>query len=291
MANFVTTSTLSKKQARDTTLNLFEIIIPFGKDLLKIKQTPTLQNAVKEMELIHRDVLNNIPLKHPNVLDLQFSIFIKQIIFFRPSISSNLQQFWDAQLKMMTISEKNGIPYNPSKYAMINKENILIVNSSYEKAANRFSKNRDDEVLLYALFYAHILRIESMEYSFLTDFYESLKKFRLSNKYDAEEIFSVKGKVQNGWNKNKITGKKKRLWKTDGRAIRDCLGHNLYELDFSKKPWSVKFNNLRKGFEYKKKFTRDSFVSFMNNTDLIYRSSLMMLFAIFALTLCKQHLL
>jgi len=237
-------------------------------------------------------VKNNIPLKYSNVLDQQFLIFVNKIISFRLDISSKLKEFWEAQIEIMDISEKKGIPYNPSKYAMNNKEQILSVNSIYTKSANRFAKNQSDEVLLYALFYSHILKIESIEYSFLSDFNETLKTFGLEKKYDAEEIFSVNGKVQRGWEYNKKTKKKvKKLWRTDGRAVRDCLGHNLFELDFSKNPWKIKFSSSKKGYEYNQIFNKNSFITFMNNTDLIYRCSIMLLFTIFVLTLCKQHLL
>jgi len=141
------------------------------------------------------------------------------------------------------------------------------------------------------LFYVHILRIESIEYSFVSDFKETLRKYGLEKNFDADEIFSVKKKVQKGWGKNKKTGRKQRKWRTDGRAIRDCLGHNLYDLDFTKKPWKIKFKGTKKGFEYKRSFNRDSFIRFMNDTDLLYRTSLMLLFTIFTLTLCKQHLM
>jgi len=288
VCTFVTSSTLSKPVAKTATLSLFEIIIPFAHELEKIKPSPPIQTAIKQLIREKIKIQNNTVL-NPSVLDTEFAYFVKQIINFRSSISSNLQQFWDAQIDMMDISDKKNKPYNPAKYAMENKKTILVVNSRYEKAAIKFSKNLDNEVLLYSLFYAHILRIETIEYSFLADFKDSLKNFGLLKKYDAEKIFSVKRKVKKGWIIDKKTKKMKKAWRTDGRAIRDCLGHNAYDLDFSKDPWKIKFKSTKKGYEYNKSFNRDSFVSFMNNTDLLYRSSLMMLFTIFTLTLCKQH--
>ena len=291
MANFVTSSTLSKTIAKSSVLALFDIIIPFGQELLTKKPTHTRHNSIQELTKVRDSVKNDIPLRFSSVLDIQFTNFINQLIKFRPSIAIQLKNFWDAQTKIMDISAKQNKDYNPAKYASENVETIMTVNSRYTKVANTFSQNLDDEVLLYSLFYVHILRVESIEYSFVSDFKETLRNFGLENKIDADKIFSVKNKVQKGWGKNKKTGKKQKEWRTDGRAIRDCLGHNLYDLDFTKKPWKIKFRGTKKGFEYTASFNRDSFIQLMNSFDLLYRTCLMLLFTIFTLTLCKQHFL
>lgn len=289
MAPSVVTSRLPKQQAKKLVLDLLDIVITYAEELSQLKPSYNMLNTIREMKSVEDDVKNNIPLKFSIVVDAKFLLLTNQIINFRSSISWNLKQFWEAQIDMMEISATSKKHYEPTKQAMANKDKILEVNARYEKTAKRYAKNQNDEVLLYALFYNHILKTETIEHSLLKQFKETLVYFALSKNYDAERIFSVTDKIQKGWKKKK--GKKIKVWRTDARAIRDCLGHNLYKLNFQKDPWKVHFKSTRKGFEYDKIFTKNSFTKFMNDTDLLYRSSLMLLFHIVALTIIKQHLL
>ncbi|MGI0072599.1 MAG: hypothetical protein ACREA3_02160 [Nitrosotalea sp.] len=281
MAKFVTTSKMPKPQAKKTTLDILDMVISYGVELNKLRFSYTLLNAINQIKKI-KDSVNGIgdPLKYPQVIDLQFNTMVSGLIGFRPAVSYQLEQFWSALLDMMTISGKTKKEYNPSKFAMENKEKILEVNDKYLETVRRFNKNHDDRIILFSLFYVHILKVETIEYSFVQQFKDELKKFNLTSKYDAEEIFSVNGKVPSD-----------KEWITDGRAIRNCLGHNAYELKNHNSSWSIHFRDTKKGHVYDKTFTRDQFIRFENDMDLLYRSSLFLLFIIIANTLIKQHLL
>lgn len=283
MATFVTSSTLPKSKAKETTLTLLGILAEYLVELglLNTRRRFTIDHAISQLRSYAIGVKGSgFPFAHSTVLDLQFIQIIDEIINFRPAISRQLREFLNAHFDMMSISASTSKEYNPTKFAMENQKKILEVNSRYSETVRRFGKRQNDRILLYALFYAHILKTETIEFSFVQQFKDELKRFKLDKKYDAEEIFSILGKVQKG-----------KEWKTDGRAIRDCLGHNAYTLEFKKRTWSIHFHSTKKGHIYNKKFSKDVFIVFMNNTDLLYRSSLMILFAIIAITLIKQHFL
>ena len=279
VTKFVTTSKLSKTNAGITAIALLGILLGYFTEmgLYAPKRKFTIAHAITQLRSYEYGVKGSgFPKSQSNVLDKQFEQIMEEIIKFRPSISHQLSTFLNANFDMMSISEKTSKTYNPTKYAMENKDKILDVNARYFETVKRFRNRQNDRVLLYALFYAHILKTETIEYSFVTQFKDEIIRFGLDKRYNAEEIFSVLGKVKN-----------KKEWKTDGRAIRDCLGHNAYRLEFKNKTWNIYF----KSNIYEKKFSKAQFIAFMNDTDLLYRSSLMILFAIITITLIKQHFL
>ena len=81
-------------------------------------------------------------------------------------------------------------------------------------------------------------------------------------------------------------------WRTDARAIRDCLGHNLFELKFNNTSLTeIHFKGTKPGFEFQETFTKHEFMTLLNHTDLLYRGSFHLLFVIISLILIKKHLL
>lgn len=96
--------------------------------------------------------------------------------------------------------------------------------------------------------------------------------------YDPEDIFSATNKVCKG-----------NEWRTDARAIRDALSHNKYVFEHNDISWKVIFDNTEYGYNFKKTFTNSEFYQYMNNTDAIYRGSIMLLNAFISMILIKQH--
>jgi len=272
-------SKISKSQVISVALGALNIIREYANELYQRKQTAELQNAILELdELEQRIQGKSKPLKTELEVDAHFQQVTNQILDFTPEISSQLHSFWNAHIEIATLAATSGRSYMPMKYAEDNREKILKVNERYTKVVEKMNKDPNDEISIYALFYVHNLRTEVIEHSFVAQFKELLTGFNLLAKYDPEEIFSVVSKVGKG-----------KDWRTDARAVRDALSHNKFELVFSGSTWEIQFNNKKHGF--KKTFTRSEFIQFNNHTDLLYRSTLMLIFGLIARTVIKQHLL
>jgi len=72
MTRFVTSSTLSKTQAKSAVLGLFNIIIPFGQELLALNPNHPLNNSIQQLTTVRDAVKNDTPLQFPSVLDMKF---------------------------------------------------------------------------------------------------------------------------------------------------------------------------------------------------------------------------
>lgn len=272
-------SKLARSKAERVALGALNNVREFANELYKRKDTIELQNAILELdELEHRIKGTSNRLRREIEVDAHFEQVTNQILNFTPEISPQLRNFWNAHMEIATIAASNDRSYIPMKYAEDNQEKILLVNDRYEKVVDRMNKDPDDEIHIYSLFYGHILRTEVIEYSFVKQFRELLTDFGLTSKYDPEEIFSVTDKVRID-----------KDWRTDAREIRNALSHNEFELDFSKSPWEIRFDNKKSKF--KKTFNRSEFLKFNNHTDLLYRSTLMVIFGLISRTVIKQHLL
>lgn len=279
MTTSITSINLSRSQAQEAAVTCLEILQRFMRELDRIYPSFNKGFAVVELGQLRLRVQRILrPLLFQSEVDIALHHVIDEIIHTKPAISSKLQTFWDAHIEMSAMSASSSQLYDPMKYANENREKILRVDQRHFEVSRRFAQNRDDEVSLYALFYVFMLKIDVIEYSFLKQFKELLQDFNLQSKYDAEEIFSAISKIQKGT-----------TWNTDGRAVRDALGHNKFELEFSGGTWKIEFKNDERGYNFNKIFTKDEFTQFFNNTDMLHRSSLMLIFVIIASTIIKQH--
>jgi len=188
---------------------------------------------------------------------------VNQMIHWNGNYESQLSQFWRAYID---ISERStdplGFRYNPRELLDENIRKIEEANAIFNHCYSRFEDNPTDKTVLYALFYAHILKVETVEYSLKTQLEQLLKKFNIFNKYDTAQIFSVRNKIP-----------KKNEFRTDVRAIRDALTHHKYTLEDSNTV-TIHFINDKNGYNFNQKYTSDEFLQFMADTELLYRSQI-----------------
>jgi len=280
MTKIVSTE-FSKPHAKVVALNTLDAVRGYAKELYKRNPLVKLEYSIMELdELESRIKGNSNPLRTSLEVDAHFHQITHEIVNFSPQISTQLAQFWKAHLEVASMAESNSKPYIIMGYIDDNQKQILKVDERYHQVADRIRINQNDEITVYALFYVHILRTEIIEYNFLKQFREMLTDFELSQKYDAEEIFSANNKIRKG-----------RGWKTDARAIRDALSHNKYELFFTDDDWKIHFKNNEEGYNYDKVFKKEDFFRFQSDTDILYRSTLMLVLDLISRTIIKQHLL
>jgi len=273
------TGNFSKERARIEALGVLEIVDDYLKELDRLYPSFNLKFSsafLGKIKLIIKGILP--PFVQQREVDFILQSVTDQIIGIRPNVSGKLRQFWNAHLEMAEISERTGSLYAPVQLINQNREEILKIADKYNVVVSRFSQNTNDEINLFALFYIHILKIDVIEYSFVKQFRDLLGDFNLRTQYDPEEIFSAGTKIR-----------RNRQWRTDGRAIRDSLAHNMYTIEFANNSWVIEFDNRTSGYNFVRRIPKDEFLTLFVDLDFLYRSSLILVFDMVLSTLIKQH--
>lgn len=282
MVNLITTTDLSFEDAKNYGIGSINLVKEFLKNLNEKNSTSDLDVAIGELdEIISRIEGNSNPLRNNADVDAHFTRAIGEIIHCRSAIITQLNNFWDAHLKIAEKAVEQGRSYAIMQMADENREKILDIDNRYSSLTSVIGSNNSDDISdIFAMFYIHNLKTEVIEHSFVLQLNELLQEFELNEEFSAEDIFSSTTKVQKG-----------NVWKTDARAIRDALGHNKYDLEITDDSWIVKFCNHEKGYTFSKSFTGIEFRTFLTDTDYLYRCSMMILFAFSGMTVIKQHCL
>ena len=194
-------------------------------------------------------------------IDNYIKPMVSQIINWNGKISSQLSNFWKAQIDIGDTAISMSSQYDPLEIATQGVKRILNANKVFVSAVDALKKNPKDINYFYGLFYAQILTTETAEYSFRKQLESLLQRYGLDQKYDAIEIFSINGKIPKG---NKF--------RTDSRAIRDALGHYKYDIQLVGDSWEIQFNNTDEGYNFTPIFTRDEFLEQMTTADILYKS-------------------
>ena len=189
-----------------------------------------------------------------------FNNLIDKIITWNPAISKQLEKFWKAQREIIHIifTTKDRYSYSPMKSLT---DGMKQANLIHKNTIEKIKEHNISLPYLYALFYSHISRVDTIEYEIKDHFEKNLKMFGLLSKYDANEIFSINEKVQRG---NSHT--------TDVRAIRHALAHMKYTISESDKLLTIVFHNHEKGYTFDKSFTLNKFLKFIYDFELLYKS-------------------
>jgi len=278
----ITTTDLTLAEAKIFGIESIHLVKEFLINLNETNSTIGRDLAIGELdELISRIENNSNPLRNNTDVDAHFIPAIGEIIHCRPIIMTQLQNFWNAHLKIAEKAVEQEKSYPIMQMADENREKILNIDDRYRSLASILSSNNSNDIsIIFAMFYIHNLKTEVIEHSFVLQLNELLQEFELNEEFSAEEIFSSTTKVQKG-----------DIWKTDARAIRDALGHNKYDLEITADSWNVKLCNFEKGYDFSKSFTGLEFRIFLTDTDYLYRCSMMILFAFSGMTVIKQHCL
>ena len=185
---------------------------------------------------------------------------LRAFVNLDPTLSTNLLQFWSAQIEFTDTANSQGSTYNPIECAENDLSRILAANQAYDELVQKINLEPDEKTHLYGLFYIHIALTETVEHSLRKQFEESLKQFDLESKYDVEQIFSIEKKIPKN---SKIM--------TDVRAIRDALSHFKYEIVEKQGIVLINFNNQDKGYDFIKKFTKDEYQLFVQKFVILYK--------------------
>lgn len=276
----VTSRELSSTFARDIAIKSLDLVKTYLENLNSHEYRVKRETAIMSLEELKLRVMGkSAPLTHYRQSDILIVTAVDQIICIQKDVSSKLRHFWMAHTNMSALAESQKKKYQPQQFFDENRKKILEVDNRYQDLTEIISKDKTDDVKrAFSIFYIHILKTEVIEYSFLEQFKNLLKEFNLTQKYDAEDIFSATNKVLKG-----------NEWKTEARAIRDALSHNKYTLEVKDSSWKIIFDNSENGYDFKKTFTNLEFYKYMNDTDIIYRGTMMLINAFISMVLIQQH--
>lgn len=241
-----------------------DLVINYAKNIEKQYKITTFTQPIIELDTVKQRILKA---NNRFLTDAEIEGAIKPILlaFFswNSKLSNQLTQFWKAQLDLANTAVGNTTnpTYDPLKLANQKLPEILKADEIYQKVVTSINSNPNEDSLIYAVFYNFITLVESAEYAFRQDFGDLLNLYGLDSKYDASEIFSVDGKVSMNTK-----------FRTDGRAVRDALGHFKFEIQNSGNNMVIKFKNNEKGYNFVKTFKKIEFLEFVQNTYLLYKT-------------------
>ena len=190
------------------------------------------------------------------------------LIQFTPLLSKQLTLYWTAYVDMMEqINQKESyvqlVPINPD-----NVKQMGILSKLHTKTMQKFLLDPSNQTNLFALFYFHVLRVDTFEKTIKTPLAKLLKTYEVKS-YDLEDIFSTKHKIKT----------KDGKYITDIRAIRNCLSHFKFEIFDNTDEWKIHFksgDDVNDKIYYDELFSKEQFVEFLNNSNILYQSQFML---------------
>lgn len=200
-----------------------------------------------------------------------------------PRLRSQLVMLWNSfvSLTKEVNKKKENVLIDLFDYGKVN--DMIKLTNQHNKSISKFKRMPNEESHLLALFYCHIVRVEVFENVIKNEYGQLLKDNHIDKLYNLNEIFSVE----------KSSSKKNRKGIeiiTDVRAVRHCLAHNLYSIQQTDKDWAIVFDTGTKDKTlYSKEFSKLEFVSFLNDSNLLYHLALMLMQLFSIITQLKNY--
>lgn len=267
----VTSKSLSNRQREELTTKLFSDLLQFGKHLQKegvihidyLIKLEELCEFEKNQQLTH-DIIHSSTSRISTCMSKAF-----------PQLENQLASYWNA---WATIFQNK-----PSEFINIREKtdqylsHMMEIDSMYKEIINQNPETNN--VVLYAVFFVHVLKTEKIEYPLKLDLESYLNS---TNQYDIDEIFSTGEKMPNTKSKTKFV--------THGRALRDAIAHKKFTIQNKGNKKQIIFENIdiKFGYSFKETFTVDEFLHYIKSNDMLYRMMFMMQSQIILSTLLHE---
>lgn len=214
--------------------------------------------------------------------------FARQLIQANPDIRKQLTQFWNLYSEAYRILKSNpGIGgYAPQGIINANRTQIDKADLLAENLVSEVKKNPLTFASPVALLLAHVVRAETVEYSFwkqLNDVVDKFGKYGLG-KYDIALICSVQSTVAKY---DKRT--KKNVLRSDVRAIRDSIAHGHFVIREIEYGYEIEFDNDE--YPFHKVFTGIEFYKFFDLHTMLFKIQLGLLIIIELFPMLAFHFL
>lgn len=206
--------------------------------------------------------------------------FAQCLIIMSPDIEPQLRKFWELYAEIFNIlaSKKDSDGYSLRKF-IIQLDSRIKRSDKLEEEMVLATKEYDFcKLSPMAMLLVHVIRTETIEHVLVKQINDAIFTHNLQNKFDAESICSVEGKVQ-----------KNEKWEPDGRAIRNAIAHGHFKLLFSKKDWEIEFDNQEHGYSYFRKFSSKEFTKFFDLKTMLFKFQMYLLLIIELLPILSTH--
>lgn len=278
---------LSFAEAKKGGMNIIDLILEFTTSAQKVAPGQGFEKITKDLKIL-KDQIHTCerPFLDHTVADSYVGLSLDQVMNWYEPIKSQLKKFYDAHMMIADFASKNPevIDYDLLNICESRREQIIQVNEISNDIIPKAKSNKNDKSSIYALFFNHILKTESTEYAFidaLAEFVKTIRKHDPTVNINIREIFSVENAIPYTDSSGFIT---------DGRAIRNLLGHNRFNLISNDTTWSIHFKNpYDQTFAFHKTYTADQFIEFISVTDLLYKSTFTIICLIILNGIIKNH--
>ena len=277
---------VSFPDAKKAGMNVIDLILEFTISARKTVPGLGFEKVTKDLQILKEQIRTcDEPFLDESVAETYVGLSLHQIINWYEPIRPQLRQFYGAHLRIADFAFEHPeiIEYDLLNICEARREQVIKVNEISNYIIPNIRSNKNDKAAIYALFYNHILKTESTEYTFIDALAEFVKKMKESDSLvniNMREIFSVL----------KAVPTKNHKFVTDGRAIRSLLAHNHFKLIFNNNSWSVHFQSpFDWDYAYHRTFTGDQFIEFVSITDLLYKSTFSIIALIMLINILKNR--
>jgi hypothetical protein len=202
-----------------------------------------------------------------------------QLISFDERLVQKLRDMWLLYYDVFSFMRKEMKPYDLQG---IIHELVERINETDGIANNVILAARKQPHTILSpisLLLIHIIRTETIEHIMIRQFDNAVEKFSLAGKYDIMEMCSVTHKVQKG-----------NRWVTDVRALRDAIAHGHFHIETVNNDWSITFENIEFGYNFKKTYREKEFERFFDAHSMLYAFQIHLLMVLELLILGANYL-
>ena len=202
------------------------------------------------------------------------------IIRFTPLISKQLNFYWNAHIDIMNKINQKEVNVSLETIDKNKIKQMGILSQLHTKTMKRFLTDTSNLSHLFALFYFHVLRVDTFEKSIKDPLKKLLEKYELNHLCDVESMFSIKHKIKT----------KNVKYTTDIRVVRNCLAHFKFEILDNQDEWKIYFKSGKDSEDYayyNESFSKEQLVEFLNNSNILYQSQYMLTALLSAITYFK----
>ena len=118
------------------------------------------------------------------------------IIQFTPMISKQLNSYWNVYIDIMNEINQKGVHVHLESVNENEIKQMGILSKLHSKIMKQFLADTSNPSYLFALFYFHVLRVDTFEKSIKEPLEQILAKNELNYLCDIENMFSIKYKVK-----------------------------------------------------------------------------------------------
>lgn len=257
-------------EAKKVVVDVIDLILEFTISAATAVPNVGFEYASKELKILQQQIRDcSGPFLDESVADAYIQTPYGLVLNWQPIISEQLNQFNQAHIAIADFNVKNPglIEYELLDICESRRKQIIRINEISNYIFSQIKSDPNNKSHIFAFFFNHILKTQETEYSFIDLIEKTLDKIKLhdtSMNFNVQAIFSVVSPILTKNNK----------YITDGRAIRDLLAHNQFELTFDNVTWKIHLKSPENwNFTFDREFTAQGFIEFESLTDLLYKST------------------